>query len=147
MDTHGRSYDGIHFRGSSGKIANTRSLIEILSSVGLATPVPRTSELEASLPGQGQGQRQRQGLGQGQGLRQDQAGSSRAGGRGAGPRGRGGSSQLVDALSVPNITLYNARSVWAKWSNLAEDINMRQTDLCMLTEIWEKKESKKHKKA
>ena len=70
VDTHGRSYDGIHFRGSSGKIANTRSLIEILASVGLATPVPRTSELEASLPGQWQGQRQ--GQGQGQGLRQEQ---------------------------------------------------------------------------
>ena len=34
----------------------------MLASVGLATPVPRTSELEAGLPGQGQGL----GLGQGQ---------------------------------------------------------------------------------
>ena len=60
LDTQGRSYDGIHFRGSSGKIANTRSLIEMLASVGLVTPVPRTSKLEAGLPGQGQGQGQRQ---------------------------------------------------------------------------------------
>ena len=48
----------------------------MLSSVGLATPVPRTSELEAGLPGQGQGQRQvqgqRQGQGQARGLRQEQ---------------------------------------------------------------------------
>ena len=72
QDSHGRSYDGIHFRGPSGKVANTRSLIEMLASVGLATPVPRTSKLEAGLTGQGHGQRQRQGPRQGQGLRQDQ---------------------------------------------------------------------------
>ena len=86
-DTHGRSYDGIHFRGSSGKIANTRSIIEILASVGLATPVPRTSELEAGLPAQGQGQRQHQGLGQG--LCQDQGWQHqgrRKGGRAKGQR-------------------------------------------------------------
>ena len=57
LETHGNSYDGIHFRGSSGKISNTRSLINILASLGLASPVPRTSELEA---GQGGGRGQRQ---------------------------------------------------------------------------------------
>ena len=51
---------------------------------------------------------------------------------------------MVDALSVPRITLYNARSVWPKWGNLAEDIKMRKTDLCMLTEVWQKTENKKH---
>ena len=104
LDTHGRSYDGIHFRGSSGKIANTRSLIEILATVGLATPVPRTSELEAGLPGQGQGQRQ--GQGQGQGLRQEQAwqqqgrrkggkGQRRRDGVGRRHRRRGGKTRLI----------------------------------------------------
>ena len=58
-DTHG-NYDGIHFRGSSGKISNTRSLIDILATVGLATPVPRTSDLEAGLAVRGQGQPQGQ---------------------------------------------------------------------------------------
>ena len=76
LDTHGRSYDSIHYRGSLGKIANTRSLIKILASAGLASPVPRTCELEAGLPGQGQGRRQGkgqcQGQGQAQGLRQEQ---------------------------------------------------------------------------
>ena len=61
----------------------------MLASVGLATPVPRTSELEAGLPGQGQGQRQRQGPGQGPGLRQDlgwQQQGRRNGGRAKGQR-------------------------------------------------------------
>ena len=83
QDTHGRSYDGIHFRGSSGKIANTRSLVKMLASVGLATPVPRTSELEAGLPGQGQG------LGLGQGQLQEQGWQQqgrRKGGRAKGQR-------------------------------------------------------------
>ena len=56
-------------------------------------------------------------------------------------------NRLVEALSVPRVTLYNARSVWSKWNNLAEDILMRQTDLCILTEVWQKQESKKHQKA
>ena len=89
QDTHGRSYDGIHFRGSSGKIANTRSLVEMLASVGLATPVPRTSELEAGLPGQGQVQGQRQRQGQGQGQLQEQGWQQqgrRKGGRAKGQR-------------------------------------------------------------
>ena len=51
------------------------------------------------------------------------------------------------ALSVPRVSLYNARSVWAKWDNLAEDISQRQTNLCLLTEVWQVKENKKHQKA
>ena len=58
--THG-NYDGIHFRGTSGTVSNTRSLIDILASVGLASPVPRTSDLEADLAVQEQGPRQGQG--------------------------------------------------------------------------------------
>jgi hypothetical protein len=78
-----RLYDGIHFRGASGKISNTRSLIDMLACVGLATPVPRTSELVAGLPGQGQGQRQRQGLQQDQQWQQQ---GRRKGGRPNGQR-------------------------------------------------------------
>ena len=54
---------------------------------------------------------------------------------------------LVVALNLPVISLYNMRSCWSKINNLADDINMRGTDLCFLTEIWEKQESKKHQRA
>ena len=74
-DTHGSAYDGVHFRGTSGKISNTRSLIDMLSSVGLATPLPRTSDLEADLTGQGRAQ----GWGQGQGQGWQQQGRRKAG--------------------------------------------------------------------
>ena len=57
------------------------------------------------------------------------------------------SNKLVDALSAPRITLYNVRSAWSKWSSLAEDIDMRETDVCFLTEVWEKSENKQHQKA
>ena len=52
---------------------------------------------------------------------------------------------LVAALSLPAITLYNMRSIWAKAGSLADDILFRHTDICFLTEIWESLESKKHK--
>ena len=51
---------------------------------------------------------------------------------------------LVQALSLPTISLYNMRSIWPKIGNLADDINLRETDLCFLTEVWEKKENKRH---
>ena len=54
---------------------------------------------------------------------------------------------LVVALNLPVVTLYNMRSKWSKINNLADDINMRGTDLCFLTEIWEKQENKKHQRA
>ena len=57
------------------------------------------------------------------------------------------SIKLVQALSVPKITLYNVRSAWAKWDNLSEDIQMRETDVMFLTEVWEKLENRKHQKA
>jgi hypothetical protein len=81
-DTHGSSFDGVHFRGSSGKVANTRSLISMLTSVGLATPLPRTSELEAGQTGQGRAQ----GWGQGQGQQGWQEQGRRKGGNARGRR-------------------------------------------------------------
>jgi hypothetical protein len=57
------------------------------------------------------------------------------------------SDKLVQALSVPSFTLYNARSLWAKQLSLAEDMDMRNTDVAILTEVWEKAESKKHQAA
>ena len=52
---------------------------------------------------------------------------------------------LVLALSLPTISLYNMRSLWAKARSLADDIAFRHTDICFLTEVWQKSESKKHK--
>ena len=51
---------------------------------------------------------------------------------------------LVAALSLPSISLYNMRSLWAKAGSLADDILLRHTDICFLTEIWQKLESKRH---
>ena len=56
------------------------------------------------------------------------------------------SNKLVDALSAPLISLYNVRSAWSKWDSIAEDIDMRSTDMCILTEVWQKKENKRHQK-
>ena len=53
-DTHGTAYDGVHYRGASGTVANTRSLIDILASAGLATPVPRDQEQWPGQTSQGQ---------------------------------------------------------------------------------------------
>ena len=57
------------------------------------------------------------------------------------------SNNLVDALSAPRITLYNMRSAWSKLDNFAEDMEMRQTDISFLTEVWQMSESKKHQGA
>ena len=57
------------------------------------------------------------------------------------------SNKLVDALSAPRLSLYNVRSAWSKWDSLAEDIEMRDTDICFLTEVWEKAENTKHQKS
>ena len=57
------------------------------------------------------------------------------------------SNKLVDALSAPRVTLYNVRSAWSKWSSISEDIDMRDTDVCFLTEVWEKSENKRHQAA
>ena len=39
-------------------------------------------------------------------------------------------NKLVDALSTPWISLYNARSLWSKLKNFSVDMDMRRTDLC-----------------
>ena len=57
------------------------------------------------------------------------------------------SNKLVDALSAPRVTLYNVRSAWSKWNSISEDIEMRDTDVCFMTEVWEKSENKKHQNA
>ena len=54
---------------------------------------------------------------------------------------------LVEALTLPKISLYNMRSLWPKIKNLSDDISLRETDICFLTEIWEIKEKKKHQRS
>ena len=53
----------------------------------------------------------------------------------------------MDALSAPRITLYNAGSAWSKLTSLAEDMEMRSTDLCFLTEVWQQSENRRHQDA
>ena len=53
-------------------------------------------------------------------------------------------NRLFEALSLPIFTVYNMRSIWSKLSSLAEDMEERDTDLAILSEVWEKKENTKH---
>ena len=57
------------------------------------------------------------------------------------------SNKLIDALSVPRMTLYNVRLAWAKWKNMAEDMDTRSIDLSFYTEVLHKVENKNHQKA
>ena len=52
-------------------------------------------------------------------------------------------NKSIQALALPIISNYNMRSIFGKINNFSEDMKERQTDLCFLTEIWEKKENKK----
>ena len=54
------------------------------------------------------------------------------------------SNTLIEALSAPRMSLYNVRSAWSKWSNIADDMEMRETDVCFLVEVWGKSENKRH---
>ena len=56
-------------------------------------------------------------------------------------------NKLIDALSAPKLSLFNVRSAWSKWNSIADSIETRSTDLCVLTEVWERLENKKHQKA
>ena len=55
-------------------------------------------------------------------------------------------NRFVHSLNLPTFTVYNMRSIWSKINNLAEDIEERNVDISFLSEVWEKKESKKHQK-
>ena len=51
---------------------------------------------------------------------------------------------LVQALTLPTISVYSMGSIWEKMGNPGDDINMRGTDLCFLVEIWQKDENRRH---
>ena len=53
-------------------------------------------------------------------------------------------NKLIEALSLPIFSVYNMRSIWSKLSSLAEDMDERDADLAILSEVWEKKENVKH---
>ena len=54
-------------------------------------------------------------------------------------------NRLLEASSLPTFSVYNMRSLWSKLSSLGEDMKERATDLAILSEVWEQKESTKHK--
>ena len=54
------------------------------------------------------------------------------------------SNKCIQGLSLPNISLYNMRSLWPKLRNFVIDFKERTTGLCFLNEVWEKIENKKH---
>ena len=53
-------------------------------------------------------------------------------------------NKCVQALSLPNTLVYNMRSIWSKLDNFSEDMIERSGDICFLSEVWGKSESKKH---
>ena len=54
------------------------------------------------------------------------------------------SNRAVQALTLPKIVSYNMRSFFPKLENFLLDMKERTGDIAILTEVWEKKELKKH---
>ena len=54
------------------------------------------------------------------------------------------SNKAIQALALPKIACYNMRSLFPKILNFSLDMRERQTNIGFLTEVWEKKEKKKH---
>ena len=50
----------------------------------------------------------------------------------------------MEALSLPIFSVYNMRSIWSKLNSLASDMDDRDTDISILSEVWEKKENVRH---
>ena len=53
-------------------------------------------------------------------------------------------NKKVQALTLPKITNFNMRSLFPKLNNFSEDMSERESDISFLTEVWEKKENRKH---
>ena len=53
-------------------------------------------------------------------------------------------NKKVQALTLPKLTNYNCRALFSKIGNFALDMKERESDISFLTEVWEKKEKKKH---
>ena len=53
-------------------------------------------------------------------------------------------NKVLQALTLPKLSIYNMRSLIPKNQNFGEDMADRDCDLSFLTELWEKSENKKH---
>ena len=53
-------------------------------------------------------------------------------------------NKKIQSLTLPKVVCYNVRALFPKIFSLARDMKERESDLCFLTEVWEKKEKKKH---
>ena len=56
------------------------------------------------------------------------------------------SNKAIQALTLPKVIIYNMRSLFSKIENFSLDMKERAGDISFLTEVWEKKEQKKHQK-
>ena len=55
-------------------------------------------------------------------------------------------NRTIQALTLPKVLNYNMRSFFSKIGNFSEDMLERSGDAAFLTEVWEKKENKKHQR-
>ena len=49
--------------------------------------------------------------------------------------------QILVDQSIPRLTLYNARSLFPKLGSFVTDMIERNSDVCCITEVWEKDDS------
>ena len=56
------------------------------------------------------------------------------------------SMKVLNAIGLPRVTIYNARSLFPKIESFATDMKERETDVSFISEVWEKETSKKHAK-
>ena len=50
----------------------------------------------------------------------------------------------IQAQTLPRVTNYNIRALFSKIGNFALDMAERESDVSFITEVWQKKENKKH---
>ena len=55
-------------------------------------------------------------------------------------------NKCVEALSLPVLRSYNLRSILGKLNSFSDDMHERDCTVSFLSEIWEKRDSKEHKK-
>ena len=53
-------------------------------------------------------------------------------------------NKTVQALTLPKMSNYNMRALFSKIGNFSLDMQERESDISFLTEVWQKKENKKH---
>ena len=53
-------------------------------------------------------------------------------------------NRSIQALSLPIIAIYNARSLWPKIESFATEHHERDIGVSLISEVWEKIDNKKH---